>query len=238
MLLAGPPPVRSAADGEREEPRLGVGAVPASSAAQIRESDAARLGWTVALCRSRQQPDATASASPEAEGEESPGNFPPELRVERVVEYDAARYPFGAMLRRILQTPADDEGSSGEPEPEPEAKPEPEPEAEPEPELELGQLHRSDEARLWILRNPKHASRNLYDRRYKSMTPAHRQEFLSIFRRFLAEVIAPALGEPHDHRCVFQRFQRLSCEQVRIRAGSCTRECRRCAAICLGRGGR
>ena len=211
-LAIGPPPAQcgaARADGEREEPLLGVGAAPAPPAAQIHESD----GWTVALCRSGQQPDATASASSEAAGEESPGAFPPELRVERVVEYDAARYPFGAMLRRILQTPAEDEGSSGEPEPEPAP--------EPEPELELGQLHRSEEARLWILRNPKHASRNLYDRRYKSMTPAHRQEFLSIFRRFLAEVIAPALGAPHHHRWEsWLGFPTVSSEHLADRLGS------------------
>lgn len=102
--------------------------------------------------------------------------FPAELRKERVLEYDAIRYPFREMLAKILdskpvatktQVSTGDAcgGVSGS--------------------CDLDKLHESQEGRQFIRRSPKASARNPYDRMYKAMDRTVREEYLTLYTRFL-----------------------------------------------------
>ena len=91
--------------------------------------------------------------------------FPPALRRERVLEYDAIRYPFRQILARILISETDSDGGHVAD--------------------DLGVLHESEEGRQFIRRSPKASSRNPYDRRYKAMAPSLRAEYRAIYLSFL-----------------------------------------------------
>ena len=103
-------------------------------------------------------------------------SFPAELRKERVLEYDAIRYPFREMLAKILDSKSvasKDQVSTGDHCGGESAS------------CDLDKLHETQEGRQFIRRSPKASARNPYDRMYKAMDQTLREKYLTLYTRFL-----------------------------------------------------
>ena len=110
-------------------------------------------------------------------------------RKEVTLQYQKVAHPFSELLMEALLIPEDQAmlvaavASTGRP-------------RDNELAVDFGQLHRTPSALEWLSQPNAHPSRNIYDKRYKSMPPPLRYRFLDAYRRFINEVIAPYVGDP------------------------------------------